>query len=177
MKRTALVLSVAFCLIFLSTAAFAGDQNVEKSFGQTVYVPAAYLNYTFNDYTQIVITRLIIRNIDPHKPIKVNKVEFYGPNTDNPEDSPYMYKDFLDGTGVEISPWRSTSYPINPVIMEGEGPFDPGIDRQFFIVEWEANGRVIPPNIEGSIAVINYSDPPNLIKALTVISGKVIKEK
>ena len=101
MKRTALVLSVAFCLIFLSTAAFAGDQNVEKSFGQTVYVPAAYLNYTFNDYTQIVITRLIIRNIDPHKPIKVNKVEFYGPNTDNPEDSPYMYKDFLDGTGVE----------------------------------------------------------------------------
>jgi len=173
MKRTALILSVAFCLIFLFTAAFAGEQNVEKSFGQTVYVPAAYLDYNDELYTQTISTRLVIRNIDPHNPIKVNIVEFWGP--DPSDNSPHMYRDFLDAGVVEFAPWRSTSYPTH-ISTLGVGPFDPNTDRQFFIVEWEANGRVIPPIIASSIAVVNYGDP-NLIKALTVISGKVIKEK
>jgi len=174
MKRTALILSVVFCLIFLSTAAFAGDQNVEKSFGQTVYVPAAWNNSDYGDYTQTITTGLIIRNIDPHKQIKVNKVEFYGPDLLFPDNSPLMYRDFLDGPGVEISSWRSISYRT---FASGVDPFGQGLDRPFFIVGWEANGRVIPPIITSSIGVINLDDPYGYFRAFTIISGKVIKEK
>ena len=162
MKRIALVLSVAFCLIFLSTAVFAGKAIDSKSLGQTVYVPAACHINTLN---QLVITRLVIRNTDPAEKITVTSVAFYDPDGN-------WVKEFL-GADLDIESWSAKTFSANPNTIPGS--HYPNEGRPCFIVKWEAVDKVIPPIITSAIAIFDPVEPK--ITGLLSTGGKVIEEK
>jgi hypothetical protein len=167
MKRTALILSVAFCLIFLSTAVFAGKPTDSKSFGQTVYVPAAYNDYPNN---QRVITRIVIRNIDPAEKITVTSVAFYDPYGN-------FVKEFLGNpvVPVDIEYWSSKTYAANSVTLSGVTPYLYDEGRPCFIVKWEAEDKVIAPMINSGVAA--WDTVTNRFMGLMTTSGKVIEEE
>ena len=163
MKRTALVLSVAFCLIFLSTSVFAGKATGNKSLGQTVYVPASYNSHPVHDY----YTRIAIRNIDPAGKITVTSVAFYDPDGN-------WVKEFLVAD-LDIDSWSSKTYAASPNTLNQLARYPREGGRPFFIVKWEAEAKVIPPSIGGAILVWDFVD----FKARGIMhtSGKVIEEK
>ena len=164
MKKTALVLSVAFCLIFLSTAVFADKLTDNKSSGQTVYVPASYNEYPNN---HLFITRIVIRNIDPEKKITVKSVAFYDPYGE-------FVKEFLEAD-EDIENWSSKTYATNSVTLPEVSlyPYEGG--RPCFIVKWEAEDKVIAPLINSGVAAWNTDY--GLFVGISNFSGEVIEEE
>ena len=171
MKRTALVLSVAFCLIFLSTAVFAEKATDNKSSGQTVYVAASY-NHCANSLTdQYNFSKVSIRNVDPNYPITLTRVTFYGQNAAGDVDIIEMLGDpvvpvVIEGWGRKI--YSTTSGLGIPAYECNEG-------NQTFIVEWEAENKVIEPIIVGVQFMFNWNTGE--VSSMVTYDGRIIEEK
>ena len=161
MKKAAFFVSIALCLILLSTTAFAWGE-IKRSKGQTVYVPATSIKVGDHQYSY---TKVIIRNVDPNNSITVNSVSFYNPNGG-------FVREFLDEP-VTVGPWGSLSDILisgllgDPIYAHDEG-------RPFFIVEWQADNWVIPSSI---VASQGYWTNTLELRGWSKLQGIVIKEK
>ena len=129
---------VGFWLVMVITGFWvSGAQAAESSLsqGQTVYVPV-YSQVLFGNQARTLdlSVTLSIRNIDAKNPININKVAYY-------DEHGKHLQDFLEKP-VEIKPWNSTHYFIKQSDVTGGA-------EAFFIVVWQAAGKVNPPIIEG----------------------------
>jgi hypothetical protein len=103
--------------------------------GQTVYVPVDSQIFFGNQARTLDLSvTLSIRNIDVKDHIRVTKVAYY-------DEHGKHVRDFLEKP-VEIKPWNSTRFFIKQSDMTGGA-------EAFFIVVWQAAGKVNPPIIEG----------------------------
>lgn len=164
MKKIGIVVSISLCLILLSTSAFAWGW-VKKSCGQTVYVPG-FAAEKFPD--EFGFTRLIFRNVDPDRTVTITSLAGYN-NVGE------FVQEFLVEGPVPVEPWHSYSE-----IRMRDFPYvvPPHVGRPFFILEWEANGRVITPNITGQVTMIGYSSSPSPgTRNMVFVPGIVIEEK
>jgi hypothetical protein len=172
MKKIMLILSVAFCLIFICTS--SSFAFFFKSYGQTVYVGTGFLTWSSDGVNYYSWSRIVIRNVDPDTPIRVKRVNFYGQNIPHPPTKPLLpVKEFLS-EDVNIAPWTSIAYKANQGTL-GVPPYSPNNDRPFFIVEWEADERIIPPSIGALIYISKVS--LNDIIDTKFIKGLVIERK
>ena len=162
MKKAALFVSIALCLILLSTTAFAWGE-IKRSKGQTVYVPATSIKVGDHQYSY---TKVIIRNIDPNNSITVNSVKFYDPNGD-------FVREFLDEP-VTVEHWESLSHILISGLLEGDPIYAHDEGRPFFIVEWQADNWVIPSSI---VASQGYWTNTLELRGWSKLQGIVIKEK
>ena len=168
MKKIA-VLSVVLSLILCSTTAFAGKKFV----GQTVYVPAAQNDFCMYDESenlvleQYLLTRLIIRNIDPIKSITLTSVKFFDPDG-------VCVMEYLPDV-IVLSPLASVTYVASPSVNKAPY-YDKSGGRLSFIVQWEADENVNPPIIESARAFVTIGpEGERIVKALDVTPGTVIK--
>jgi hypothetical protein len=103
--------------------------------GQTVYVPV-YSHVFFGDQARpfdLSVT-VSVRNIDEKDSINLIKVAYY-------DEHGKHLRDFLEKS-VELKPWNATRFFIKESDVTGGS-------EAFFIVVWQASGKVNPPIIEG----------------------------
>ena len=162
MKKLVLLAIVASCLIFSSSTAFACGQSL----GQIVYGPALY-----NDFrpltTEIGVSRIIIRNIDPTKSLILVSVNFYNPDGN-------LVKEFLSEPEV-IDPLASVSFIANLTTME-ELLYHMDAGRPSFIVKWRAAERVKAPIIEVARILITPGES-GTVKGFDYTPGTVIRQR
>jgi hypothetical protein len=201
MKKTALIFSAVFFVVFLAAHSHSGQNDssegfwsahsrvgqVDRSRGQILYVPTAYLDLSSGDWPdkvyQYAFTRLIIRNLDPFLPITLNSVMFHDQNGQE-------RFDLLGGVPVTIGAFKSITLSISlrTLLPHGIMIGDQDGGRSFVLVDWDAEKKVITPNISSSVAFIRFSGnpleyPPPPIpvtytyEALTVMAGAVLEEK
>jgi hypothetical protein len=151
MKRTVLIFSVVFCLIFISSAICAAKDDIKKCSEQTVIVGASYmsLNTLTSLRNQVVYSSFTVRNVDPKHEITVVRVDFYDP------DGNFV----TDFDGDVIGSFDSKTWLASPSTLYPEGVFeyDSAMGRPFFKVEWVANKKVIEPMIGGTAVIIEGS--------------------
>ncbi len=157
MRKAVVLASVIVSLVLVAGLAFAG--SVVKSSGQTVYVPASFFGYDGG----MMVTRMVIRNTDPENAITVNSVKYYS------HDGIQLYEYLIQP--ITIGPFYSKSFKTT----NDEFLHDMNDGRPFFLVEWEAEKRVIAPRIGAGIATINLSTGE--VTSLSSVGGYVIKDK
>jgi hypothetical protein len=178
MKRTVLILSVAFCLIFMVSAICAAQGGIKKCREQTVIVGAAYnfLN-TLTGPIQNVYSSFTVRNVDPQLEITVVRVDFHDPEGSLvigfvPQDDGVVIDSY------ESKTWRASPATLYPI---GEFEYDSAMGRPFFKVEWVASKKVIEPMISGTSIIAEgdvFSPTPSLdFKALSNLGVKIIDQK
>jgi hypothetical protein len=139
MSRLCQPASIGFWLMILVFTGFgvSVSQAAASSLaeGQTVYVPV-YSQVFFGNQAKTLdlSVTLSIRNIDAKNPIHITKVAYYD------EHGKHM-RDFLEKP-AELKPWNSTHFFIKQSDITGGA-------ETFFIVVWQAAGKVNPPIIEG----------------------------
>ena len=120
--------------LFLPLFLYAGDNNIELSKGQRVYVPAYSHIYSGNQEKPFLLTvTLSIRNIDPTNIIKITRVDYY--ETQGKLLKKYVNKPML------LNALESLRY----VIPEKDKSGGSGAN---FIVEWQSDKPVNRPIIE-----------------------------
>jgi len=175
MKKKISFLSVVFCLILICTSSFAIGADVYRSKGQTVYVGTTFAMWTVDEDTFYSWGKIVIRNLDPDTPIRVKSVTLYGQDVPYPQNQngPVLVQEFLPEEGVNIVPWTSINYSAHQGTL-GVEPYTGEDDKPFFIVEWEADRKVIPPAI--GVAIYFARNELGAIIALDIRQGRVIKE-
>ena len=168
MKRTALVSLVVFCLIFLCTSYCASSPRIMRCTGQTVYVAASFNELTVGEPRQWMLSKPSIRNVDPNNPITLTRVDFYNPKTGE-------FISLLEDPAVPevIEGWGFKFYSANPGDL-GLDIFAASDDKPFFIIEWQAEKKVIEPMITGSHYIVNL-DTGEILTWLTH-GGRIIEE-
>lgn len=171
MKKRAIFISVALCLILAATA-FGGDK-VKRVKGQSVYTPTMWGDYSYttpggNQVTQFFVGRLVVRNRDPENSIIVTSIKFYDPDGE-------LVTDFLASGGKVLGPLASWSWSSS----ESGPPYDSSIPgRPCFIVEWEADKAVFAPSIGvGCTSIVIHGPGTTEITSIAILAGSVIKEK
>jgi hypothetical protein len=171
MKKTVILLSVALCLILLTTTAFAA-QPVRKSIGQLVFVGASYIDLSYmrgsEFIDQFTTTKLLIRNLDPERPITLLSVKFFGPDgalVHEYVDDPIVINPFIVAEFV-------TSFPVL-----GIPPFEEGAGQPYFLVEWEASRRVNEPLISADMSKVRRDGDFIEFLASFNIEGILLREK
>ena len=136
MKKVTVLVSVAICLIVLSTIAFAFG-TITRSRGQIVYAHASYVAFIDS------VSRLIIRNPDPDTAIIVNSVQWGEPDGK----VVYTFTNAADGSTFPrvIEPYASISVKADPSTLPGVERWHPKFGRHFFLVDWEADRIVNAP--------------------------------
>lgn len=131
LKYNLILLSI--CL-FLPLFLYAGDNNIELSKGQRVYVPAYSHIYSGNKEKPFLLTvTLSIRNIDPMHIIKITRIDYY-------ETQGKLLKNFINKPMI-LNSLESLRY----VIPEKDKSGGSGAN---FIVEWQSDKPVNRPIIE-----------------------------
>ena len=184
MKKLLMVLSIIVTLALLVMPAFPKDkdsddgknQNIQTSRGQTLYVPAIYVDFSYQGVlAQIGNSRLIIRNIDPETPITVLLADFYSPAGD-------LVHSYIEEP-VTVEPFASITYAATPSALNNLALYDKDGGRPFFLVKWESNDKVCPPIIESArvfmVKIQNTPDGPVgwRFQGLNLTPGTVIREK
>ena len=176
MKRTVLILTIAFCLIFMSTAICAAFNGIKKCSEQTVIAGAAH-NFLSNS-DQFIYSTFVVRNVDPIHEITVVRVDFY-----NPDGS--FVRGFIEpDDGVILGSGASRTWRTGRIALAGVDEYDGRGGRPFFRVEWVANDmRVIEPMIYSAIVLLEYlyDEDGNIIgaefKSTAKGSVKIIDQK
>lgn len=108
---------------------------LEANTGQTVYVPVySHIQQGEAIARQPLSSTLAIHNVDPTRPIHITGVSYY-------DHSGMKLKDFIDDPR-SLRPFESTHFIVG--IREDRG----GVGANF-IVEWQAEEKVVDPIIEG----------------------------
>jgi Protein of unknown function (DUF3124) len=172
MKKSAILMSVALCLILAATA-FGGDK-VKRVKGQTVFTPTMWSDYSYttpggSPVTQFFVGRLVVRSRDPENSIIVKSIKFYDPDG-------ALVTDFLESGEQILGPLASWSWSSS---QSGVPPYDRSIPgRPCFIVKWEADKAVFAPGIGvGLTSVVIHGPGAMDITSIGILSGSVIKEK
>jgi hypothetical protein len=127
-----LFLVVSACIVL--PASSHANEMADLSQGQTLYVPAYSHIYSGNrEFPHMLAVTLSIRNIDPKRPIRITKVDYY-------ETQGNLVKRYLK-TPLTLKPLESQRY----VIPEKDKAGGSGAN---FIVEWESGSKVNPPIVE-----------------------------
>ena len=166
MKKIALIGIILLTTVLFSSSLFAG--MVEKSRGQVVVAGVGYTNFSNGSINQSSSTRITIRNIDPDNIITVTSIKFYNPDG-------VMVLEYLDEP-IEIGPLASKTFLAATTTLPIP-PYDKDEGRPCFIVEWQADTRVMPATILSNIAIVRITDAGYVIDAMVSVDSTVIKEK
>ncbi len=165
MKKVTFLLLLAFSLS-LATGALALCQ---QSRGQTVIVPASYNDVSVGQ-TEIILCRLIIRNIDREKSMTLTSVGFYSPQG-------AWVKEFLTSP-VIIGPLASVTYLASGATLGGIPPYNMNGGRPSFIVKWESTASMCAPSISVAHFIMHqYSETVWGEEAESSSLGIVLEEK
>jgi hypothetical protein len=164
MRKVFLLIAFVVCLILATAPAFGQSFKISK--GQIIYVPANH-NYIIDGTNWIVMTQLIIRNIDLNRQITVNSIELYGP------DGETLLWEYLDE--VELGPLNSMTF--RPSLA---APLSAEVGRPGWIVRWTASKAVNAPIIESTTAIVDSScasmTSPPCFRGVSFSPARVIKE-
>jgi hypothetical protein len=127
----------------------ASDDFVKKYSGRSVYAGPGYADFGGH---QIVINRLLIRNIDPDTPIRVKYLLFRNQDRDV---VPELGGRFFSKKGEDILTNEIVVAPLDFINFGVPGDAgtlyeyraDPNQGRPLFIVAWEADREVLRPPI------------------------------
>lgn len=169
MKKKKIALWVTLMTMFVLSVAWGEESNAERSYGQTVYVPAIHncFNYNSEGCWQQGGTRLIIRNIDLKSKVKLVAIKLFGPDGN-------LVHDYLTAGPLELSPLASLTFTLPPELPLWDANDD---GRPSFLVRWLAHGeRGNPPIIESGRAILYKSQSGSWIfGAMDMTAGTVIK--
>ena len=106
---------------------------MEKTFGETVYIPAYSRIYAYEGRSNLLAATLTVHNVDPVSAVELHRVAYFG------EDGTEL-AEMLEAPKT-LAPFESVSYlvPIN----DTRG----GVGANF-IVEWRAQTRSLSPLAE-----------------------------
>jgi hypothetical protein len=137
MRRLCRHASVGFWLmVIVLTGSWVLRAQRSLSPGQTVYVPVYSHVFIGNKASPFDLSvTLSIRNIDGKDPIQLTKVAYY-------DEQGKHVRDFVEKP-LELKPWHATRFFIK------QSSDVTGGSEAFFIVVWQAAGKVNPPIIEG----------------------------
>ena len=136
------VLIVIVITLFSAFSLHAADKQTGLSRGQHIYVPAYSHIYIGNKEAPFLLAvTLSIRNVDPHKPIEVTKVDYYATQGK-------LLKQFAD-TPIQVKPLETLRY----VIPERDKSGGSGAN---FIVKWQSDDLVNPPIVETIMVSTSY---------------------
>lgn len=134
MSRTNRFFYIFFAALLLLPIYAAAQTTDQLSDGQSIYVPAYSHIYVGNNERPFLLTVTIsIRNIDPHKSMRIKGVDYY-------ETQGKLLKKFVPTT-LTIGPLESIRY----VIPEKEKVGGSGAN---FIIEWESDTPMNAPIAE-----------------------------
>lgn len=191
MKKTAIIFLVVWFVVFFSALSLAGQENkhhglwaahprvgqVDRSRGQLLYVPTAYLNLSNLGVFQFAFSRVVIRNLDPFSSITVNSVMFHDQNG-------VERLNLLGEEQVTIEAFKSISLSIGMLTLVPHQiyPGDPDSGRSFVLVDWDAEEKVITPSIGSVVGIVLFDGAPSPItpytyKAMMEMSGTVLEER
>ena len=105
----------------------------ESSAGRSVYVPAYSHIYSQGGRAFLLEVTLSVRNTDPARPIRIDRVQYY-------DTRGRRIRDFLDAP-VTMGPLQTAAYLVEKRDVEGGSGAN-------FIVDWSAEEAVNPPIIE-----------------------------
>lgn len=132
LPRLCIILWAALGLLLPVSLFAAGETGLSK--GQTIYVPAYSHIYSGNREQPFLLTvTLSIRNIDPHKTITIQLVDYY-------ETQGTLLKHCLEKP-FQLGPLESFRY----IIPEKDKSGGSGAN---FIVEWNSSEMSNPPIVE-----------------------------
>ncbi|KPJ97969.1 MAG: hypothetical protein AMJ60_09845 [Desulfobacterales bacterium SG8_35] len=154
MKNLLNILAVCISIAIISGSALAKppigrNSNVEKSLGQTLYLPIAHMNFSYDPgdgqiIYQRIHNRITIRNKDRYNNIMITSLEIYDPDG--------QLVVYLSDTPIILEPLAATSYGMPPEI-----PFDKtgngSNGRYSAILTWQADDYVVQPNIGTTMAL------------------------
>ncbi|MDK9705796.1 MAG: DUF3124 domain-containing protein [Desulforhopalus sp.] len=134
-KHQSTILVVTVCLLlFALPLAFASEEKLPTSKGQTVYVPAYSHIYHGNRESPLLLTVTIsIRNISPTRSLTVTAVDYYATQGG-------VLKKFVS-TPLVLKPLTAERF----VVPQND---DTGGSGANFIVKWHAAELLSPPIIE-----------------------------
>ena len=138
-----------------------------KLLGQTVYGPALYNDFT-TFTTEIGLSRVNIRNIDPTNSIILVSVNFHDPDGNR-------VKQFLSEP-QEIGPLASVTFRATLGTMGGEELYEMDAGRPSFIVKWRAAKGVKAPIIE-AVRFLMTAGEPLSAKGFDVTPGTAIRQR
>lgn len=138
MKNNTLAIIIAISMCFgiatLTPGTSAAEVPEELSKGQTIYVPAYSHIYSGNREMPFLLTvTLSIRNIDPHRSIRITRVDYY-------ETQGKLLEKHLDAAKL-LNPLESIRF----IIPEKDTSGGSGAN---FIVQWESDQPANPPIVE-----------------------------
>jgi len=141
-RRTRLAIGLAVALLFgLGAAGLPADgadvgkpASLQPRVGEMIYVPVySHILQGDKGSKQPLSSTLVIHNVDPKKSIQVTSVRYYDHSGD-------QIKDYTDDP-LTLGPFASASFVVD--IREDRG----GVGANF-IVEWDANEKVVSPIVE-----------------------------
>ena len=147
MKKLLVLIAVCLGLTLITGSVLAkpptdGDSNVDKSMGQTLYLPLAHMDLSYDPagdgqiLFQYIFNRMLIRNTDPNNQLTVTSLEIYDPDGQ-------LITELID-TPIVLGPLASTSYTIPSDIPRNDGTI---AGRHCALVTWQADDYVVQPNI------------------------------
>jgi hypothetical protein len=80
-----------------------------------------------------------------------------------------LVKEFLLEPLV-LAPWHSATYLAAKSTLAPIQPYDRNLGRQFFIVEWESDERVVAPKIIGNVSSYRTTGYP-IAQGISVVGG------
>ena len=176
MKNLLKIFAVCLGIAIISGSALAkppqglgNNSDVEKSMGQTVYLPLAHMNFEFEQADgqviyQRIFNRIMLRNTDPNNQITITSVEIYDPDGQ-------LLVNLIEAP-ISLGPLASTTYGIPGNIPPNDNTV---LGRHCALVKWEANNLVNHPNVGTAMAWGILEGNVWKYTAFDSIAGKIIE--
>ena len=159
MKKLLVILGVVLCVMIIGGVSIAKDVTTQKdSTGQVVYIGMAKNFFVF-DSTQLINSRLFLRNKDRFNPVRITSIEIYNPSGDYVLD--------LVTTPIILDPLASDSrtLPSGVPRLPNTG------GRYSALVTWESDVPVTPVGVGTAVIIMQFG----VVNTHNSIGGYVIE--
>lgn len=169
MKKLLALLILCFGITLIAGNCFAKGTLIPKSNGQTLFLPLAHMDFSYDRgdgqiIYQRIFNRIMLRNTDPNHQISITSIKIFDPDGQ-------LLTELID-TPVSLGPLASTTYG-----MPHEIPFHDSTitGRHCALVTWQAAEEVIHPNIGVAMAWAVREGNGWKYTAFDSKSGKIIE--
>lgn len=136
-------------------AAFSNATGLERSLGETIYVPAYSRIFSFPNRSELLAATLTIHNVDPLSAVTVDRVDYHG------EDGKLLQS--LLVKPLHLEPFGSASFLVPSNDTSG------GVGANF-LVEWSAESGALSPLTEAIMVTGPGTPGPSFTSRGRVIS-------
>lgn len=144
-------------LLFLAAATSSVSANLQRVYGETIYVPAYSRIFSFPNRSVLLAATLTVHNVDPDAELTLDRVDYHG------EDGQLL--NVLLETPVRIGPLESASFLVPSNDTTG------GVGANF-LVEWTAEASVLSPLAEAIMVTGPGTPGPSFTSRGRVIGRK-----